>query len=315
VRVPIVVAICAAASSARAEEPKPKPPPITEVTADPELGKAARVSGEEVQGVVAFTFDDGPNPETTPAVIDALEQYDVPATFFIVTQRIMGKLGERGRDVLARQVAGGFLIGDHSMTHPNLGKATGVQLDKEIDASIRVLAREAGRPIGLFRPPYGALSGAGRVHLKRIGLTEVQWSVDTLDWRAHDPKKLRKKVITMIVKQNGGVVLMHDVKPITAKIIGDVLDDLEAENCRRLDAKQELIVPVSIHYFLRDGKKPREIPASVLKRTEEYKKKLPGRCEKRPKPEPHPWWRAQAAKKSFGELGKGDLACTGALCK
>ena len=286
-----VLAILAALTSAAYAEdakPKDKPPPIAELTADKELGKAARVMGEEAHGVVAFTFDDGPNPPTTPAVIDALEKYDVPATFFIVTQRLLGKLGAKSRDVLAREIAGGFLIGDHSMTHPNLGHADGKELDKEIDASIRVLAKEANRPIGLFRPPYGALSGAGRVRLKHLGLTEVIWSVDTLDWRARDPKKLRKKVITMIVKQNGGIVLMHDVKPITAAIIADVLDDLEAENCRRLDAKEELIVPVSIHYFLRDGKTARPIPDAVTKRTEDYKKKLPDRCAKRPKPEPTP---------------------------
>src|SRR5947209_2345695 len=114
------------ARAAHADDPAPSP------TDDPELGKAARVNGDEAKGVVAFTFDDGPNPETTPAVIDALEKYDVPATFFIVTSRIAGKHGEKGRDILARQIAGGFLIGDHSSTHPNLGKATGKELDTEI---------------------------------------------------------------------------------------------------------------------------------------------------------------------------------------
>src|SRR5882757_6243280 len=95
------------------------------VTADPVLGKATRVSGEEVTGVVAFTFDDGPNPETTPAVIDALEKYNVPATFFIVTQRIAGKLGEHGRDILRRELDAGFLVGSHSVTHASLRHAGG----------------------------------------------------------------------------------------------------------------------------------------------------------------------------------------------
>ena len=257
-------------------------PPLTSLTDDPILGKASRVSGEEVHGVVAFTFDDGPNPETTPAVIDALEKYDIPATFFIVTQRIVGKHGEDSRQILARELADGFTVGDHSSTHANLKAATGATLDKEIDQSVKTLAREANRPIGLFRPPYGALSGAGRMRLKRLGLTEVIWSIDTLDWRAHDAARLRKKVLAMIIKQNGGIVLMHDVKPITAKIIASVLDDLEAENCRRLASNQDPIIPVSIHYFLRDGKTPRAIPDAVQKRTEAYKTALPGRCKARP---------------------------------
>jgi peptidoglycan/xylan/chitin deacetylase (PgdA/CDA1 family) len=254
------------------------------MTDDPLLGKASRVEGEEMHGVVAFTFDDGPNPETTPGVIDALEKYDIPATFFIVTSRISGKLGAKGRDILARELSDGFLVGSHSVTHPNLKTAEGSTLDHEIDQSIRTLAREANRPIGMFRPPYGALSGAGRMRLKKLGLTEVIWSIDTLDWRAHDAARLRKKVLAMILKQNGGIVLMHDVKPITAKVIPEILDDLEAENCKRLADHADPIVPVSIHYFLRDAKKPRPIPEDVDKRTAAYKAKLPDRCKARPAP-------------------------------
>jgi peptidoglycan/xylan/chitin deacetylase (PgdA/CDA1 family) len=251
------------------------------LTDDPIVGKASRIEGDERKGLVAFTFDDGPNPETTPAVIDALEKYNIPAAFFIVTQRIAGKHGEKGREILQRELADGFLVGSHSVTHPNLRHAASDQLGREIDASIRALAGQANRPIGLFRPPYGALSTAGRVRLKKLGLTEVFWSVDTLDWRAHDPARLRKKVISMIKHDEGGVVLMHDVKPITARVISEVLDDLEAENCARLAASRDPIVPVSLHYFLRDGKTPREPPAAVQARTEAYKAALPERCAKR----------------------------------
>ena len=56
---------------------------------------------------------------------------------------------------------------------------------------------------------------------------------------------------------------MHDIKPITAHTLASVLDDLEAENCRRLAAGRPPIVPVSIHYFLRDGRMPRAIPEAV----------------------------------------------------
>jgi peptidoglycan/xylan/chitin deacetylase (PgdA/CDA1 family) len=303
-----LIAIAGATASAEpAAKPKDKQQPITELTDDPVLGKANRVEGEEVKGFVAFTFDDGPDPRTTPAVLDALEKYDVPATFFVISQRLLGKLGEASRGVLARELTEGFTVGNHSFSHPNLKAADAKTLDKEIDLAIRVLAKEMERPVGMFRPPYGALNGAGRMRLKRYGVTEVIWSIDTLDWRAHDAKKLRKKVITMITKQNGGIVLMHDVKPITAQIIGDVLDDLEAENCRRLDAKEEPILPVSIHYFLRNGKDPRPVPDAVRKRTEDYRKKLPERCAKRVPKTAEPT-KPATAQKSFGDLGKSDLA-------
>lgn len=258
--------------------------PLKSLTDDPILGNSPRVNGDEVHGVVAFTFDDGPNPETTPSVIDALEKYDIPATFFIVTQRLVGKHGELPRDILHRELADHFMVGSHSVSHKLLKTAGAELVAKEMDASFRTLAKEADRPIGLFRPPYGALSGTGRARLKQLGVTEVIWSIDTLDWKAHDAEKLRKKVLKMILHDNGGVVLMHDVKPITAKIIANVLDDLEAENCRRVAAQpaQEPIWPVSLHYFLRDDKKTsRAIPADVQKRTEAYKAGLPNRCKNR----------------------------------
>ncbi len=285
-------------------------PELLALTADASLGKADRIDGDEASGVVAFTFDDGPNPSTTPAVIDALQKYNIPATFFIVTQRIGGKSGEKSREILAREVAAGFEIGSHSVTHPDLKLVNATRLEKEIDGSIKTLAGAVGRPVGQFRAPYGSLGAGGRLRLRKLGLTEAFWSIDTLDWKAKNSEALRKKTLGMILKQNGGVVLMHDVKPITAKIIADVFDDLEAENCRRLNeglaaaAKAidplpptdkparppkkplEPIIPVSIHYFLKEGKTARAIPDEVKKRTDAYRAALPMRCAARPKPVP-----------------------------
>jgi peptidoglycan/xylan/chitin deacetylase (PgdA/CDA1 family) len=276
----------------RTEKPK-KPRPVkltdikpepTEYTNDPVLGVATRVNGADPKGLVAFTFDDGPNPATTPFVIDALNKYDIPATFFIVTQRLLGKHGEAGRELLAKELEHGFTVGSHSVSHRWLGKADKNLLDRELVPSLKTLATDSKRPIGLFRAPYGALSGAGRLRLRKLGVTEVFWSIDTLDWKAKDAAKLRKKVLKLILDGNGGVVLMHDVRPLTAKIIDGVLDDLEAENCKRLAEKREPIWPVSLHYFLRDGKAPRAIPDDITKRTEAYKKALPDRGAKRPPP-------------------------------
>jgi peptidoglycan/xylan/chitin deacetylase (PgdA/CDA1 family) len=288
---PTMAAHKTVAIATTAAEPGLDPRNLRTLTDDPAVGKADRIDGDEATGVVAFTFDDGPNPETTSQVIDALEKYDIPATFFIVTQRISGSHGAKGREILHRELDAGFLVGSHSVTHPNLKHASADKLTQEIDGSIRTLAVEANRPIGMFRPPYGAIGVTGRVRLKKLGLTEVQWSVDTLDWRSHNPDRLRKKVISMIKKDGGGVVLMHDVKPITAKVVAEVLDDLEAENCARLADHREPILPVSLHYFLKDGNTPRALPEAVKQRTLAYKTALPQRCARRlpaPTPEPPP---------------------------
>jgi peptidoglycan/xylan/chitin deacetylase (PgdA/CDA1 family) len=271
----------AAESTKRQEPPKVEP---NEYTNDPVVGRGDRIVGDDVKNLVAFTFDDGPNPETTPTVLDALMAYDIPATFFIVTRKLHGKDAIKAREVLARTMAEGHLVESHSVSHVKLGKADAKQLDAEITKSFEMLSVEAKRPIGMFRAPFGSLGSAGRTRLKKLGVTEVFWSIDTLDWKAKHQDKLREEVLAMILKERGGVVLMHDVKPMTAAVISQVLDDLEAENCRRLAAKEEPIWPVSIHYFIRDGKAPRAVPEEVAKRTEAYRKSLPERCARRPPP-------------------------------
>ena len=270
----------------KAAKPAGKDADLVELTNDPLLGKADRIEGTEVKGMVTFTFDDGPDPTTTPKVIAALVKYDVPATFFIVTRRLVGKHGEKPREILAQLVERGFAIASHTVSHPNLRRASPKKLAHEIDQSIRTLAKESGRPVAMFRAPFGAIDGRVRAWLKKRGLTEAFWSIDTLDWKARNADRLRKKIFSMIVKQEGGVVLLHDVKPITAQVIAHVLDDLEAENCKRLAAKREPILPVSIHYFLRDKKQPRPIPDAVKKRTDAYRAALPARCAARPAPAP-----------------------------
>lgn len=251
------------------------------LTNDPILGRADKVEGDEVKNLVAFTFDDGPEPTTTPTVMAALLKYDVPATFFIVAKRFFGAHGEESRAVLKRELEAGFLVASHSVTHKNL-KKRGTNMAFEIDESIRILAKEAERPIGMFRAPFGAIDKRGRAWLAKRGLTEVYWSIDTRDWEAKDPEQLRRKIMHLIIMQQGGVVLMHDVKQITADIVEGVLDDLEAENCRRLERHMELILPVSLHYFLRDQKKLRDIPEDVKRKTEAYREALPQRCATRP---------------------------------
>ena len=276
--------------SQRTEQPRPKPhatkpratnDDLLELTNDPLVGRADRIRGEDVKGMVTFTFDDGPHPDTTPAVLDALVKYDVPATFFIVTRRLL-KHGEKGRAILQRTLESGFLVASHSVSHRNLRRASPETLAAEIDQSVRTLAKAANRPIGLFRAPFGAIDARGRGWLKKRGLTEAFWSIDTRDWQAKDADRLRSSIFKMIVDQQGGVVLLHDVKQITAEIIASVLDDLEAENCKRLAQHRDLILPVSIHYFLRDKKKPRDIPDDVKQTTAAYRHALPARCAARP---------------------------------
>ena len=251
-----------------------------------EIGAGAIVFGEEEEYVVAFTFDDGPKESTTPRVLKALADYDVPATFFVVGWRFAKerKSSLRRAAILRDILADGHLIANHTFNHKNLASSPIAVGRREVDSNTAALIDHLGfRPHG-FRPPYGAVKKSIRAHLRSQGLTEVRWGTDTLDFRHELRRTLRKRTMKGILKDKGGVVLMHDTKELTAKNIAGILDDLERENCRRLGNSERPILPVSIHYFLREpGGEKRPVPDHVRARTKRYRDRLPERCAARAK--------------------------------
>ncbi len=271
-----LVIVMALAATARAEETK-----IVDQAAVDLLGHADGINGEEIDGYVAFTFDDGPKPSTTPKVIDALVEYDVPGTFFVCGNRLVGKKKDKERALIARMVELGFEVGNHTYSHPHLKALTEKKMVWEIDRTSKVIASLVGKPTELFRPPYGSPSKTSSTHVATQGLTTVLWSIDSSDWRKPKDDRMRAAIVDGIFAENGGVVLMHDTKKITARTIHGVLDDLEAKNCERLAAGEPIIVPVSLHYFLEDGGKARAIPPEIEARTQRYRDNLPGRCAAR----------------------------------
>lgn len=255
--------------------------------ADPDkdavTGDADTVDGTETTGMVAFTFDDGPRVGTTEKVLDALVQYDIPATFFVVGNRLVGKSkhAQASRDLVTKELSLGFMVGNHSWNHPNLRTLDDKHVAWQIDATSKAIRAITSAPIGLFRPPYGAL---GKKQAKLVAarhLTPVFWDIDSSDWKRPKVAKLRKAMLAAIFKKDGGVVLFHDTKKLTARVIASIFDDLEAENCAHLDAGESIVVPVSLHYFLQDSGTARAIPADVEARTQRYRDNLPTRCAAR----------------------------------
>lgn len=253
-------------------EPPDSPPRTAEDPAPTLLGGADRVEGEERDDVVAFTFDDGPDPHTTPVVLDALAKHKIPAAFFIVNRHIVGHRAAEGLPILARIVADGHLIGGHTANHARLRTLDAEGLQREINDSIAILRLATGKPIELFRPPYGVLGSVAAKRIRKLGLTDVRWSIDPKDFQGDDGDELRRSVLSDITRERGGIVLLHDTKRITAGAIERLLTELERENCRRLDRGTSPILPVSLHYFLQDEGVPRPIPPEVAERTEAYRR-------------------------------------------
>jgi len=165
---------------------------------------------------VALTFDDGPNPDSSNKIMDALENNFAHATFFEIGNKVAGNSA-----ILQRMQQDGDDIGNHSWSHPSFLKLTSDQITQQVDRTQQAIA-EAGVPLPhLFRPPYGDFLLAMQ---KDIKLAVILWNVDPKDWAYTDPAKIAKSVEKQI--KPGAIIVMHD-KPATAAAMDKILKDLK----------------------------------------------------------------------------------------
>ncbi|MEU8436044.1 polysaccharide deacetylase family protein [Streptomyces sp. NPDC029216] len=126
---------------------------------------------------MTLTFDDGPDPRYTPAILDTLGRYGVRAMFFVC-----GEMATDHRDLLRRMAAEGHVIGNHTWTHPLIPKLGRSALEAEIGRTSEVVEQTVGRPPLWFRAPYGAWNRAAFEIGADLGMEPLAWTVDTLDW-------------------------------------------------------------------------------------------------------------------------------------
>lgn len=157
---------------------------------------------EEVESGVALTFDDGPDPEGTPAVLDALDEAGVRATFFVVGEQLM-KHHALAREVLAR----GHDVGLHGFEHVRHDTLRGAARD-DVARGLGTFEAAIGRKPRFFRPPYGAFTEYSYEACADLGLEPVYWSAWGLDWESIGPDRIVDIVSTDLA--DGGIVLLHD---------------------------------------------------------------------------------------------------------
>ncbi len=168
--------------------------------------------GQVPSRTVVLTFDDGPNREFTPAVLEILREERVRAAFFVVGSQV-----EREPKLLERIAAEGHEIGNHSFSHPDLGKIAGAEADLQVNATNRLIEAVTGRSTVLFRPPFRS-DGCAEVledliaieNGERNGMITVTSNLDSLDWTRPEPADLVAYVVRLLEKRDGGVVLLHD---------------------------------------------------------------------------------------------------------
>ncbi|MCR4398510.1 MAG: polysaccharide deacetylase family protein [Firmicutes bacterium] len=125
----------------------------------------------EDRGAVYLTFDDGPDPQTTPYILDTLAAHGVHATFFVVGER-----AERNPDLVRRMAREGHSVQNHSYSHWTPGSANAPAVEEEIDRTARMVFELTGVNTRYFRPPYGDTSDGVIAAARNRGHTVVLWS-------------------------------------------------------------------------------------------------------------------------------------------
>jgi peptidoglycan/xylan/chitin deacetylase (PgdA/CDA1 family) len=153
---------------------------------------------------VALTFDDGPHPVGTPAVLEVLGEAEIKATFFLVGEQV-----ERRPALAAEIVARGHAVALHGYRHrpmPAL-RAGGVAADLERGSA--VIEAASGVALQLHRPPYGLYSPAGLELVRERGLRPLLWSRWGKDWRRlTTPERIAARASARL--RSGDVILLHD---------------------------------------------------------------------------------------------------------
>lgn len=172
---------------------------------------------------IAITFDDGPDPEFTPLVLDLLKKHHIKAAFFLIGKQIEGN-----EALLLRMIDEGHIIGNHSFSHVNhFGFKSTKAVTEDLDKSAQIIENTTGKKPTLFRPPFGVsnpnIARAARI----LQYVVVGWSIRSLDTLGKPADKTIKRVIQRL--KPGAVILLHDNHERIVPILEGIMKKVEGE--------------------------------------------------------------------------------------
>jgi len=180
---------------------------------------------------VAISFDACWGSERTDAILDTLDKNGVKATFFVVNIWLED-YPDKAKEVAER----GHEIGLHSTTHPHFTRLSKEQMKEELLKNKEMVKKVTGYDAKVFRPPFGDYNNEVIKTAKELGLTTIQWSVDSLDWKENlSSQDISKRILERVEK--GSIILMHNDGQHTPDVIKTVLPELKRQGYS--------IVPVS----------------------------------------------------------------------
>ncbi|MCC7355152.1 MAG: polysaccharide deacetylase family protein, partial [Anaerolineae bacterium] len=156
-----------------------------------------------LERVVALTFDDGPNPDHTPPILDILAHYQVKATFFLIGRAVVSH-PEVAREIVGR----GHTVGNHTFTHRRLVNCHPVVVARELSQCRKAMQEITGvRPI-FMRPPFGAYDPISYLVARMMGYAIAHWSVSGEDWQGDPAPVVADRILADV--RPGGIILLHD---------------------------------------------------------------------------------------------------------
>ena len=175
------------------------------------------------RNLVALTFDDGPNPQYTPKLLELLKNKGVHGTFFL-----LGDCAAKNPGMVQEIVAGGNEVGSHTWSHKQLPSLPVPKINEELDKTAQAIKDASGVDVTLLRPPYGMSNKKVEQICDEKGLKIIDWSVDTNDWRKEHTSQM---MVADIMKntRDGAIILMHDRHDKTIETTEQVVDQLRAK--------------------------------------------------------------------------------------
>jgi len=166
--------------------------------------------------MIALTFDDGPNYNTSK-VIDVLNKYDIKATFFVLGSRAINN-----KDILKKMADSGMEIGNHTYNHLLLTKYDENKIRSEIEDTSEVIYSATKKRPKLLRPSYGSVNNK----IKKVAnMPIIIWDIDTLDWKYHNSKRITSRVVNKV--RDGDIILMHDIYSASLNALSNIIPILQ----------------------------------------------------------------------------------------
>lgn len=215
---------------AEVEQPSQTPPASSAAkSAEGFTPEAPRLTYTNVQvpgPYVAITFDDGPHPQNTPRLLDILKERGIKATFYLVGQNVA-----EYPEIVARMVAEGHEVGNHSWSHPFFTKMSESAVRSQLQRTHDAIVQASGVAPTTLRPPYGAITASQKKWIADdFGYPTIMWSVDPLDWKNRNATTVTQRIVSGA--SQGDIILAHDIHKSTIDAMPGTLDALLAKGYR-----------------------------------------------------------------------------------